>query len=276
MSSARPVWLDGELVPRDRAMVSVFDHGLLYGDGIFEGIRFYAGRILKLAEHLRRLYDGANAIELKIPYPISELADAVRATVEASGLRDGYVRLCVTRGAGTLGLNPYLCKKAGVFIIADTISLYPVEMYERGMAIITAKTLRNHPGALNPAVKSLNYLNNIQAKIEAVKAGVSEALMLNHKGNVAECTGDNVFMVRGGVLETPPLSAGILPGITRGLVLDLARDVKIASRECDMTLDELYAADEVFLTGTAAEVIPVTRVDDRVIGDGQPGGSRDN
>ncbi|MBI1372652.1 MAG: branched-chain-amino-acid transaminase [Phycisphaera sp.] len=267
----KKVWVDGQLLPADEAKVSVFDHGLLYGDGVFEGIRIYNGRILKLATHLKRLYAGAELIDLKIRQDIDELTAATHETVKANGLANGYIRLVVTRGGGTLGLNPYLCDKSVTFIIADTIKLYPQEMYDHGMAIITAKTRRRPADCIPPQVKSLNYLNNIMAKIEAIRAKVSEALMLNHRGNVAECTGDNIFMVCDGVLITPPLSAGILPGITRGIVIDLARDAGVEVRETDFTLDELYAADECFLTGTAAEAIPVTKIDDKTIGDGQPG-----
>ena len=269
--SQQQVWFNGKLVRSDRASVSVFDHGLLYGDGVFEGIRAYNGKILKLGSHLDRLYDGASRIELKIPYQREQLAEAVRSTVAANSASDGYIRLCVTRGMGTLGLNPYLCSEPNVFVIAGQIKLYPAELYENGLSIITARTIRNHPGALDPAVKSLNYLNNIRAKIEAVAADVLEALMLNHEGNVAECTGDNIFMIRSGRLITPPLSAGILPGITRALVLDLAKNLQIETEETDFTLQQLYDSEEVFLTGTAAEVIPVTRIDDRVIGRGEPG-----
>jgi branched-chain amino acid aminotransferase len=271
MGSPKQVWLNGEFVDADRAAVSVFDHGLLYGDGVFEGIRAYGGRILKLQTHLNRLFAGAEAIKLAIPHTAEVLSDAIRKTVKANGATDGYIRLVVSRGPGTLGLNPCLCTHPNVFVIADQIKLYPTELYENGMAIITANTIRNHAQALDPAVKSLNYLNNIRAKIEAVAADVLEALMLNHEGNVAECTGDNIFMIQSGRLITPPASAGILPGITRGLVLALAREAGIETAEQDFTLETLYDCDEVFLTGTAAEVIPVTRIDERVIDGGKPG-----
>ncbi|MBI1368349.1 MAG: branched-chain-amino-acid transaminase [Planctomycetes bacterium] len=269
--SDKAVWFNGELVPAAQASVSVFDHGLLYGDGVFEGIRAYNGRIFKMRTHLNRLFDGASRIDLKIRHTLEELEAGIRRTCANNGIANGYIRLCVTRGTGYLGLNPYLCEKSNTFIIADTISLYPAEMYEKGMPIITAKTLRNHPLAMDPAVKSMNYLNNIRAKIEAVKAKVPEALMLNYQHNVSECTGDNIFMVKAGVLTTPPLSAGPLPGITRGVVLELAKKAGIKTREADFKLDDLYAADEVFLTGTAAEVIGVTKIDDVTIGSGKPG-----
>jgi branched-chain amino acid aminotransferase len=224
-----------------------------------------------LDEHIDRLFRSAKAIDLEIPMTKSGMSAAVVRTCKANKTLNGYIRLVVSRGAGTLGLNPHLCTEPNVFIIADQIKLYPQELYENGMAIITAKIIRNHPEALDPAVKSLNYLNNIRAKIEAVAANVLEAIMLNHQGNVAECTGDNIFIIQSGRLVTPPISAGILPGITRALVLDLARSAAIPTAEEDFTLETLYACDEVFLTGTAAEVIPVTRVDDRVIGSGTPG-----
>ncbi|QNN20947.1 branched-chain-amino-acid transaminase [Planctomycetales bacterium ZRK34] len=269
--SEKVVWFNGEMTPADKASVSVFDHGLLYGDGVFEGIRAYNGRILKLRSHLKRLFNGASRIELKIAFTIEQLEQAVRATCNANQIRNGYIRLCVTRGTGYLGLNPKLCEKSNTFIIADSITLYPAEMYETGMPIITAKTMRNHPAAMDPAVKSMNYLNNILAKLEAVKANVPEALMLNWKNNVSECTGDNIFMISGGKLTTPPLSACPLPGITRALVIELARKADLPVAEEDFTLDTLYGADEIFLTGTAAEVIPVTKIDDKTIADGKPG-----
>ena len=259
------------MTPAEKASVSVFDHGLLYGDGVFEGIRAYNGRILKLRSHLKRLFNGASRIELNIAFTIEQLEQAVRATCNANQIRNGYIRLCVTRGTGYLGLNPKLCEKSNTFIIADSITLYPAEMYETGMPIITAKTMRNHPAAMDPAVKSMNYLNNILAKLEAVKANVPEALMLNWKNNVSECTGDNIFMISGGKLTTPPLSACPLPGITRALVIELARKADLPVAEEDFTLDTLYGADEIFLTGTAAEVIPVTKIDDKTIADGKPG-----
>ncbi len=273
---AKQVWINGELVPAEKASVSVFDHGLLYGDGVFEGIRAYHGRVFKLASHLKRLYASAAAIRLEIPYPVDELGQAIRDTLEANQRQDAYIRLCVTRGSGPLGLNPFLCKRATVFIIADTISFYPQELYDHGMEVVTARTIRNHPDALPPAVKSMNYLNNILAKIEAIDAGVLEAIMLNHEGNIAEGTGDNLFIIRdtaGGEQElvTPPPSAGMLEGVTLTTVLGLAQDAGIQTRRCDLTSKELLSANEVFLTGTAAEVIPVTKVDGQVIGSGSPG-----
>jgi len=269
--SDKHVWMNGQLVPADRASVSVFDHGLLYGDGVFEGIRAYRGRVFKLRTHLKRLYDGAARIELKIPYELDALDAAVRETLAANKVTDGYVRLCITRGVGYLGLNPYLCDHPTTFIIADAIKLYPAEMYEHGMPIITSSVRRNDRRAMDPAIKSMNYLNNIRAKIEAVKAGVPEALMLSPNDNVAECTGDNIFIVKDRGVITPPLTEPILPGVTRAVVLDLARQHGIKTREQSFTIHELYAADECFLTGTAAEVIPVTRVDDRPIGNDEPG-----
>jgi branched-chain amino acid aminotransferase len=267
--------LNDELVDAAQAKVSVYDHGLLYGDGVFEGIRAYNGRVLKMRSHLARLFESARHIRLQIPYSIEELEVAIRKTLEANQKRDGYIRLCVTRGAGTLGLNPYQCNEPTTFIIADSITLYPHELYEKGMAVVTASTIRNHPGALSPRVKSMNYLNNILAKIEAIDAGVLEAIMLNHQGFVAECTGDNIFIVRElegePTLVTPPLNAGILEGVTMNLVIELAIAAGIAVRRFDLTKHDLYTADEMFLTGTAAEVIPVTKVDGRLIGNGEPG-----
>ena len=269
--AGKKIWFNGELIPADQAKVSVFDHGLLYGDGVFEGIRVYNGRILKLRSHLKRLFDGARSICLTMPYTIEQLDAATRQTCAANGITDGYIRLCVTRGIGTLGINPLTCKNACTFIIADSIELYPPELYETGMAIITAATIRNHPAALSPRIKSMNYLNNILAKIEAINAGVLEAIMLNEDGYVAECTGDNLFLVRRGVLITPPLHAGVLEGITRDLVLELARAAGLETAETDVTRHDVFTAEEVFLTGTAAELIPVTKVQQRVIGDGEVG-----
>lgn len=269
--SEKKIWLNGSLVPAAAATVSVYDHGLLYGDGVFEGIRAYNDRVLKMRTHLLRLEESARAIALKIPYPVEPLEKAIRETLMANGLSDGYIRLCVTRGVGGLGLNPYLCKEPTVFIIADTIQLYPKEMYEKGLEIVTASTIRNHPAALSPRVKSLNYLNNIMAKIEGIKAGCAEALMLNHAGLVSECTGDNIFIVHRGELLTPPIHAGILEGVTRNLVIGLAGKAGIPVRQADMTRHDVYIADECFLTGTAAEVIPVTKIDNRPIADGSVG-----
>ena len=273
---AKKIWLNGQLVNPDQAVVNVFDHGLLYGDGVFEGIRAYNGRVFKLASHLKRLYASAAAVRLEIPYEVDVLAQAIRDTVKANDRREAYIRLCVTRGVGSLGLNPFLCKKANVFIIADTISMYPPQLYENGMEVVIAKTIRNHPHALCPSIKSLNYLNNILAKIEAIDAGVLEAVMLNHEGNVAECTGDNIFIVRDGdrgrpELVTPPKSAGVLEGVTMATVLSLAGDQGFDATRADLKPEDLYQANEVFLTGSAAEVIPVTKIDGKTIGGGAPG-----
>ncbi len=265
------IWLDGELVEESAAKISVFDHGLLYGDGVFEGIRFYKRRIFRLEEHIRRLFDSARAIVLEIPWTPEEVSRFVIETVAANGLDDGYIRLVVTRGTGSMGLSPYLCKRASMFIIASTISLYPAEHYENGLSVITAATRRPAPGALMPQVKSLNYLNNIMAKVEAIQAGALEAVMLNEQGYVAECTGDNVFILRDGVLHTPQVSDGALDGITRRVILELADQLGIPKVERSMTRYDLFVADEFFLTGTAAEVIPVVALDRRVIGDGKPG-----
>lgn len=269
------IWLDGKLVPPQEARISVYDHGLLYGDGVFEGIRVYNGRIFKMKTHLDRLYASARAIRLEIPYTPDQIVQALRETVKANEQSNGYIRLCVTRGVGTLGLNPFTCKTGSVFIIADAIALYPQELYEKGLEVITSSVTRNHPAALSPRIKSLNYLNNILAKIEAIDAGVLEAVMLNAQGHVAECTGDNIFIVRKfagkDVLITPPLHAGILEGVTMNTVLELAAKAGIATDRFDLTKHDLYTADEMFLTGTAAEVIPVTKVDGRIIGNGKIG-----
>ncbi|MEM6331535.1 MAG: branched-chain-amino-acid transaminase, partial [Planctomycetota bacterium] len=231
----RQVYVNGQLVPADQARVSVFDHGLLYGDGIFEGLRIYSGRVFRLEQHVRRLYESAKAIWLDLPMSQDEMIAAVNQTVAANDLQDGYVRLVVTRGAGTLGLDPRACSDPQVIIIADEITLYPAEYYEQGLQIITSSVIRNHPAALSPRIKSLNYLNNILAKIEGIQAGCVEALMLNHKGEVAECTGDNIFLVRDGVLMTPPLDAGILEGVTRSVVIELAAELGVETREVALT-----------------------------------------
>jgi branched-chain amino acid aminotransferase len=265
------VYIDGKFYSEKDAKISVFDHGLLYGDGVFEGIRAYHGRVFKLKEHIERLYWSAKAILLEIPMTPAEMTEAVLETCRKNRCRDGYIRLVVTRGVGTLGLNPNRCKRPSVIIIAGKIQLYPPELYEQGMAIVTVPTTRNLVNAVNPAIKSLNYLNNILAKIEANNAGVEEAIMLNQEGYVAECTGDNIFIVHQGQLRTPPLSAGALYGITRNTVLDLARERGISVAEMNLTRYDLYIADECFLTGTGAEIIPVTRIDGRVIGQGKPG-----
>ncbi|HYO25065.1 MAG TPA: branched-chain-amino-acid transaminase [Lacipirellulaceae bacterium] len=267
----RQVYVGGQLVPKEQATVSVFDHGLLYGDGVFEGLRSYSGKVFRLAEHVERLYESARAIRLEIPISQAEMGQAINDTVAANGISDGYIRALVTRGAGTLGLDPNRCSNPQVIIIADAIALYPHEFYDSGLEIITSSVIRNHPAALSPRIKSLNYLNNILAKIEGLKAGCVEALMLNHKGELAECTGDNIFLVKRGRLLTPPLDAGILEGVTRNAVIEIARAAGIEVAEPALTKHDVYIADECFLTGTAAEIIPVVRVDDRFIGDGKPG-----
>jgi branched-chain amino acid aminotransferase len=265
------IYINGKLFDKAEAKVSVYDHGLLYGDGVFEGIRIYAGKVFRLREHVERLYESARHIHLDIPLSREAMTQAVLDTVRANDKQEGYIRLLVTRGAGTLGLDPRKTSDPQVIVIVDDISLYPTELYEKGMEIVTAATIRNHPNALNPRIKSLNYLNNILAKIEGARAGCSEALMLNHKGEVAECTGDNVFVVKRGLLRTPPPDAGILEGVTRNAVIELARAAGIPFQEATLTRHDIYAADECFLTGTAAEVIAVVKCDDRVIGSGKPG-----
>ncbi|GAB4127111.1 MAG: branched-chain-amino-acid transaminase [Thermogutta sp.] len=268
---ALKVFISGKFYDKDDAKVSVFDHGLLYGDGVFEGIRSYAGKVFRIQQHLDRLWDSAKAIWLTIPMSKEEMAAAIEETLRLNGIEDGYIRVVVTRGAGTLGLDPNRCSDPQVIIITDHISLYPKELYEKGLELITVSTIRNHPAALSPRIKSLNYLNNILAKIEGLQAGCIEALMLNHKGEVAECTGDNIFLVRKGELLTPPKEAGILEGITRDAVIELACESGISVREIPLTKHDVYIADECFLTGTAAEVVPVVKVDSRPIGDGAPG-----
>ncbi|MGD8499081.1 MAG: branched-chain-amino-acid transaminase [Phycisphaerales bacterium] len=268
---ALKIWLNGKLVDEADAKITVFDHGLLYGDGVFEGIRVYNGRVFELDAHIKRLYESAIVIRLEIQIGKSELASAVEETVKANCITDGYIRLVVTRGVGTLGLNPFICKDSCVFIIADKIQLYPEELYEKGMRLISATTVRNHPLAIPPQAKSLNYLNNILAKIEALDNGVPEAIMYNHEGYVAEASGDNVLIVKDGVIYAPPPEAGALPGITRGVVIKLAREEDLQVVEKNLTRFDLYVADEFFLTGTAAEVIGIVEIDGRVIGDGRPG-----
>ncbi|MFA6134048.1 MAG: branched-chain-amino-acid transaminase [Phycisphaerae bacterium] len=265
------IWINGKLVDKKSAKVSVFDHGLLYGDGVFEGIRVYGGKVFQAAAHIDRLYESARCIRLSIPYTKQELTDGIYETLAASTMKDPYIRLVVTRGEGGLGLNPFLCPTPTVFIIAGPIALYPPEMYRDGMAVIIAQTLRTSARMLSPAVKSLNYLNNIMAKIEALDAGVAEAIMLNDAGQVAECTGDNIFIVKDGKVITPPPSAGMLVGITRGVVIDCAGQLGLTVLQQDMSPQDVLAADECFLTGTAAEVIAVTKVDDRTIGNGKVG-----
>jgi branched-chain amino acid aminotransferase len=265
------VYIDGKYYDQKNAKISVFDHGLLYGDGIFEGIRAYNGRVFKLREHIDRLFCSAHALLLRIPLSHSALCQAVVETFRRNKVRDGYIRLLVTRGCGTLGLNPRRCKKPSVIIIAGRIQLYSEELYRRGMEIVTVPTTRNLHSALNPAIKSLNYLNNILAKIEANNAGVEEAIMLNGEGFVAECTGDNIFIVKGNRLITPPLYAGALYGITRGTVMELAGQQDLLVQETNLTRYDLFNADECFLTGTGAEIVPVVKVDGRTIGRGRPG-----
>jgi len=265
------IWLDGKLVNKEEAKISVFDHGLLYGDGIFEGIRFYSGRVFRLEEHIERLFDSAKAILLKMPWTLEEVCAATVETCKANELTDGYVRLVITRGAGPLGLNPHQCPQPSMFIIASGITLYPDECYENGLEVVTCSTRRPAPAALSPQVKSLNYLNNVMAKVEAIKAGAQEGLMLNEQGYVAECTGDNIFVIKKGVISTPPVSDGSLDGITRQVIFELADKLGYELRERSMTRYDLYTADEIFLTGTAAEVIPMVRLDEREIGNGKPG-----
>src|SRR5262249_25687492 len=265
------VYIGGKFFDKSEAKVSVYDHGLLYGDGIFEGIRIYSGKVFRLREHIDRLYESAKHIALEIPLSYDKMVKAVEETVQINKKRDGYIRLVVTRGAGGLGLDPRKTTDPQVIIIVDDISMYPPELYENGLDIVTASIIRNHPNALSPRIKSLNYLNNILAKIEAHRAGCQEALMLNHQGEVAECTGDNIFLVKHGLLRTPPINAGILEGVTRNTVIELAEAAGIVVEEIALTRHDVYAADEVFLTGTGAEIIPVVKVDGRVIGTGKPG-----
>lgn len=265
------VYLNGNLVDSAEAKISVFDHGLLYGDGIFEGIRLYKGCVFKLDEHLDRLEKSAKAILLKLPWSLDEIAEALCETCRVNNLVDGYIRLVVTRGVGTLGLSHLSCKDPQLIIIADKIALYPEEYYTHGLKIITSPTRRSNPAALPPMVKSLNYLNNILAKADANQAGCLEAIMLNDQGYVAECTGDNIFIRHKDKWFTPPTVAGALKGITRGAVMEIMEELKIACEESNLTRYDIWTADEMFLTGTAAEVIPVVEVDSRTIGDGIPG-----
>ncbi len=268
---ALKIWLNDRLVDQQDAKVSVFDHGLLYGDGVFEGIRVYNSKVFELDTHLKRLYESAKVIRLNIGMPIEDMAKATQETVKANSIVDGYIRLVVTRGVGNLGLNPFTCEKAMTIIIADKIQLYPPELYEKGLNVVSACTIRNHPLAIPPQVKSLNYLNNIMAKIECLDAGVQEAIMYNHEGYVAEASGDNIFVVKNSILCTPPIQAGALEGVTRNVVMSLAAAEKIEVVQKNLTRFDLYVADEVFLTGTAAEVIGVVQIDSRKISDGKPG-----
>jgi branched-chain amino acid aminotransferase len=266
-----PIYINGKYFSKEDAKISVYDHGLLYGDGVFEGMRTYSNKVFRLVEHIDRLYESARAILLTIPMSKQEMIDAVKKTVELSGLSDSYIRLVVTRGSGSLGLDPNRTSDPQVIIIVDLIALYDRKYYDEGLKIITASTIRNHPAALSPRIKSLNYLNNIMAKLEGLQAGCMEAIMLNHKGEVAECTGDNIFIVKKGQLLTPSADSGILEGITRNAILELANILKIPARETTLTRHDLLVADECFLTGSAAEVIPVVSIDSRPIGDGKVG-----
>jgi branched-chain amino acid aminotransferase len=265
------VYISGKLYDKADAKISVYDHGLLYGDGVFEGIRIYNNKIFRLHEHIDRLYDSARGIQLEIPVNKEKMADAMLSTVEANGKHEGYIRALVTRGSGSLGLDPRKTTDPQVIIIVDDIHLYPRELYDHGLDLCTVATIRNHPAALSPRIKSLNYLNNIIAKMEAIRAGCLEAVMLNFKGEVAEGSGDNIFIVKHGILKTPPLDAGILEGVTRNVVLELARGAHIPVQETALTRHDLYAADECFLSGTAAEVIAVVKIDGRMIGNGKWG-----
>ncbi len=266
-----PIYINGKYFSKEDAKISVYDHGLLYGDGVFEGMRTYSNKVFRLVEHIDRLYESARAILLTIPMSKLEMIDAVKKTVELSGLSDSYIRLVVTRGSGSLGLDPNRTSDPQVIIIVDLIALYDRKYYDEGLKIITASTIRNHPAALSPRIKSLNYLNNIMAKLEGLQAGCMEAIMLNHKGEVAECTGDNIFIVKKGQLLTPSADSGILEGITRNAIIELANTLKIPARETTLTRHDLLVADECFLTGSAAEVIPVVSIDSRPIGDGKVG-----
>ena len=265
------IYIDGKFYSEANAKVSVFDHGLLYGDGIFEGIRFYNGRVFRLEQHLERLWNSARSICLKIPMTRKEMTEALLETIRQNHLRDGYVRLVVTRGVGNLGLNPEQCKNPSVIIIVATIALYHEDFYRKGLSIVTVATRRSNPASLNPAVKSLNYLNNVMARIEANLASADEALMLNDAGNVAECTADNVFIIKHGRIFTPPITAGALQGITRSVVFDIAGEFDLKVVEADFTRHDIFVADECFLTGTAAEIVPVVKADGRTIGNGKPG-----
>src|SRR5689334_12243121 len=265
------IYLDGEFLDQSEAKVSVFDHGLLYGDGVFEGIRFYNGRVFRMEAHMDRLWESARSICLEIPVSREAMDEALLETIRQNKLHDGYVRLIVTRGVGNLGLNPTQCKRPSIIIIVASIALYPEEVYRNGLTVVTVATRRVGTAALNPAIKSLNYLNNVLARIEANLANADEALMLNDAGNIAECTADNVFIVKRGEIMTPPITAGALRGITRSVVFDIAAELGVRISEPELTRHDVYIADEAFLTGTAAEVIPMVKVDGRIIGDGKPG-----
>ena len=265
------IYIDGNFYDQAEAKISVFDHGLLYGDGVFEGIRFYNDRVFRLDEHIDRLWDSARAIAMDVPMSKSELIAATLETVRQNELHDGYIRLIVTRGVGSLGLSPDSCRRPSIIIIAATIALYPEDLYHKGLTMVTCSTRRTPPAALSPRVKSLNYLSNILAKLEAQNAGAGEGLMLNEQGYVTECTGDNIFVVKKGEISTPPLNSGILAGVTRAVVFELAEKLHIRTVERDLIRHDIYTADECFLTGTAAEVIPAVQLDRRIIGNGQPG-----
>ena len=265
------IFINGQYFAKEDAKISVYDHGFLYGDGVFEGMRSYSGKVFRMQQHLDRLWDSAKAICLEIPMSPSDVEKAVNDTLQKNDIKDGYVRLVVSRGAGTLGIDPNKTSDPQVIVIADHITLYPDEFYRDGLEIVTASTIRNHPAALSPRIKSLNYLNNILAKLEGLKAGCIEAIMLNHKGEVAECTADNIFIVRDGVIITPPTDAGILEGITRDAIIELATQAGYTVRQAAMTRYDVYVANECFLTGSAAEVAPIVKVDGRAIGDGKPG-----
>jgi branched-chain amino acid aminotransferase len=265
------VYINGKFYDKADAKISVYDHCLLYGDGVFEGIRIYEGKVFRLKEHVDRLYESARCIKLEIPISKEQMVEAILSTVKANNKHNGYIRPVVTRGAGSLGIDPRKTTDPQVIIIVDDISLYPPELYENGMEIATVSTIRNHPNALNPRIKSCNYLNNILAKLEANQAGCLEALMLNHKGEIAECAADNVFLVKRGTLRTPPTDAGILEGITRATIIELAKAASIPVLEMALTRHDVYVADECFLTGTGAEIIPVVKCDARTIGSGKPG-----
>jgi branched-chain amino acid aminotransferase len=265
------IYINGKYYDKPDAKISVYDHGLLYGDGVFEGIRIYAGKAFKLKEHVARLYESARHIKLEIPLTPEQMVKAINDTIAFNNKHEGYIRPLVTRGAGSLGIDPRKTSDPQVIIIVDDISLYPPELYEGGMEIATVSTIRNHPNAVNPRVKSLNYLNNILAKMEGNLAGCLEALMLNHKGEIAECSADNIFLIKDGVVRTPPIDAGILEGITRNSVIGLAKAARINVEETALTRHDVFTADECFLTGTGAEIIPVTKCDGRLIGTGKPG-----
>ncbi len=271
MSALPKVYINGKFYDKPDAKVSVYDHALLYGDGVFEGIRIYSGKAFKLIEHVARLFESARSIKLEIPLSQEATIKAINDTIAINNKIDGYCRPIVTRGAGSLGLDPRRCSDPQVIVIVDDITMYPPELYENGMEIATVSTIRNHPNALNPRIKSLNYLNNILAKIEGIQAGCLESLMLNHKGEIAECSGDNIFLVKNGVIRTPSIDSGILEGITRNTVIELARNKGYTVEELGLTRHDVFIADECFLTGTAAEIIPVTKCDARVIGSGKPG-----